>query len=202
MAELQLTKIARAVLIAELLLSGVGGTVTSVPLELKLSNVSGTVTSVPLELRLSKVGGAVTSTLLELRLSNIAGTVTSNPLKLRVTEVGGLITSTTIPVVNAGPNQSVEPLTAVTLPVSATNSPTSYSVTQASGPAVVLSGPGTSSTFQAPRVLSGATLVFSVTASNSAGTSPPSSVTVVVYPHLYWVLTAGAWLPANESSLF
>ena len=170
MAELKLTQIARVVFIAELLLTGVGGTVTSTPMELRLSNVSGT--------------------------------VTSNPLRLRLTEVNGSVTSVTAPVANAGPDQTVEPLSTVTLPVTATNSPTSYLLTQTSGPTVVLSGPENNRSFQAPTDVAGVTLIFSATATNSAGTSSPDSVTVFVYPHLHWILTAGAWLPANESSMF
>jgi hypothetical protein len=94
------------------------------------------------------------------------------------------------PTANAGPSQTVVSGALVALDGSGSTSPSSQSLTwawrQTSGPSVTLSGSATARpTFTAPPVVSGATpatLIFSLTVRDGAGSSSPSTVAIVVNP--------------------
>ncbi|HET7787854.1 MAG TPA: PKD domain-containing protein [Myxococcales bacterium] len=102
-------------------------------------------------------------------------TITVNPLK-------------PLPVANAGPNQTVASGALVTLDGSASSSalPLTFAWSQASGPAVTLTGSATANpTFTAPIVPFNsppATLTFSLVVSDANGSSAPASVTITVNP--------------------
>lgn len=106
------------------------------------------------------------------------------------------------PVANAGPDQTVDPVTTVTLAGSGTNSPTSRLWTQTSGTSVTLSsttidGP----TFTSPADPAGQSLVFSLTETNAGGTSSPDTVTITVNPQIRWIAGASTWNPTNKIQL-
>lgn len=110
----------------------------------------------------------------------------------------------TLPVGNAGPDQTVDSLSTVTLAGSATNTPTSRAWTQTSGTTVTLSsttidGP----TFTAPADPAGQTLVFSYTATNGAGTSTADTVTITVNPQIEWIMNGAGttWVPTSTAIL-
>lgn len=79
--------------------------------------------------------------------------------------------TSSLPVANAGPVQNVTGGAAVTLNGSATGAtPMTFAWTQLSGPPVTLTGTNPA-TFTAPSSAAGATLIFQLTATNSAGSS-------------------------------
>jgi K319-like protein len=92
------------------------------------------------------------------------------------------------PVASAGPNQTVDAATVVTLNGSGSNDPdgtiASYAWSQTAGTAVTLSSSTAAQpTFTAPGVATAATLTFSLTVTDNRGaTSPASTVNVTVNP--------------------
>jgi hypothetical protein len=100
----------------------------------------------------------------------------------------------TAPTVNAGADQTVEAWTHVSLVGQVTGTVTSLSWTQISGPAVTLTGTGSTVAFDAPGTLAGVTLGFRLTASN--GTTTVSDDTVVtVYPASERAVVNGVEVP-------
>lgn len=92
------------------------------------------------------------------------------------------------PVASAGPNQTVDAATVVTLNGSGSNDPdgtiASYAWTQTAGSAVTLSsGTAAQPTFTAPGVAVATTLTFSLTVTDNRGaTSPAATVSITVNP--------------------
>jgi hypothetical protein len=92
------------------------------------------------------------------------------------------------PTANAGPDQSVNELTLVTLDGTGSTDPdgtiASYAWTQSGGPAVTLSDPSAAMpTFTAPDVAAPTDLTFDLTVTdNNGATSAPDSVTITVNP--------------------
>jgi len=92
------------------------------------------------------------------------------------------------PVASAGPNQTVDAATVVTLNGSGSNDPdgsiASYAWTQTAGSAVTLSsGTVAQPTFTAPGVATATTLTFSLTVTDNRGaTSPAATVSINVNP--------------------
>src|SRR5688572_6717359 len=92
------------------------------------------------------------------------------------------------PVASAGPNQTVDAATVVTLNGSGSNDPdgsiASYAWTQTAGSAVTLSsGTAAQPTFTAPGVAAATTLSFSLTVTDNRGaTSPAATVSITVNP--------------------
>jgi hypothetical protein len=105
----------------------------------------------------------------------IAGQLNPWPGAVAPTCAGGLIA----PVANAGANQTVASGALVTLAGTATGTPVpTFTWSQISGPAVILSAPGSATTtFTAP--LGPVTLGFTLTATNSKGSST-STITITV----------------------
>jgi hypothetical protein len=92
------------------------------------------------------------------------------------------------PIASAGPNQTVDAATVVTLNGSGSNDPdgsiASYAWTQTAGSAVTLSsGTAAQPTFTAPGVAAATTLSFSLTVTDNRGaTSPAATVNITVNP--------------------
>lgn len=108
------------------------------------------------------------------------------------------------PVANAGPDQTVESLSVVTLAGSGTNTPTSYAWTQTSGTAVTLSSTSSAApSFTAPADYAGQVLVFSLTVTNATGTSSADTVIINVNPHIEWIAygTSLAWVATQGTFL-
>jgi hypothetical protein len=126
--------------------------------------------------RLGRSGGAATATTYYFDDPQLANGLTAGTFI-------GPPSAPTLPVANAGPDQTVASGATVTLAGSGTNTPTSRAWTQTAGTTVTLSsttidGP----TFTAPSVGSTTTLTFSYTATNAAGTSTPDTVNITVNP--------------------
>jgi hypothetical protein len=103
------------------------------------------------------------------------------------------------PVANAGPDQSVEPWSTVSLTGAAsTGTGLTYAWSQTSGPAVTLSGSGATRTFAAPPTMAGTTHTFSLTVTDGTGlVSTADTVTVTVLPCTEFVRVAGTWVPCR-----
>lgn len=89
--------------------------------------------------------------------------------------------SNVAPVVNAGPDQSVEAKRTVTLTGTATDADgtiASTAWTQTGGPAVTLSGTGLTRTFTAPLALTDQTLTFKFSATDNSGVTSEDTVVV------------------------
>ncbi|HEV7454896.1 MAG TPA: hypothetical protein VGO07_06585 [Candidatus Saccharimonadales bacterium] len=108
--------------------------------------------------------------------------------------------SNTPPIANAGPDQTVNPNTTVTLDgTSSTDdgSVTGYAWSQISGPAVTLSSAlAAQPTFTAPAAVNGTTLVFGlIVTDNQSATSSQDTVTITVRPSASAkVRIGGAWV--------
>jgi hypothetical protein len=108
------------------------------------------------------------------------------------------LSGTSPAVANAGPDQTVEPYDTFTLDFSGSDGTiTAYNVTQTAGTTVTLSGSGATRTGVAPATLAGDTLTFSLTVTDSSGTSTPDTVNITVPPHTVWRLDAAAPAPVR-----
>lgn len=97
----------------------------------------------------------------------------------------------------AFPGASVEPLSAVTVTavVQSGGTPT-FVWRRVSGPAVTLSGTGSSRAFRAPALDAGGTLVLGVTATFEGTSSIEELVTIDIPPQIIWTRTGSTeWVP-------
>lgn len=104
------------------------------------------------------------------------------------------------PSISAGPDQTVEPYTTVTLTFTGSGGDgtiVAYTVTQTDGTPVTLAAPSVSTrTFKAPGTIAGDILTFSVTATDDSGAlSAPDTVTITVLPVTERAAVGGAWVP-------
>lgn len=105
----------------------------------------------------------------------------------------------TAPVANAGPDQTVEPWSTVTLTGTETDADSNVTTrawTQVSGTAMTLAGTGATRTFTAPGTLAGITLTFRYTVTDSAAATGTDDVVITVLPASERVMIGGSWVPA------
>jgi hypothetical protein len=95
----------------------------------------------------------------------------------------------------------VEPWTTVTLTATAPDTPTSWTFTQTSGPAVTLVPSGNTVSFEAPPALITRSVAISVVANYSGGAvSGQGTVNVEILHATEFVNTATGWVPARFAS--
>lgn len=143
---------------------------------------------------IAKVSGSVVGAVYEV--ANVSGTTTQPSGAIyQVANVSGTVAAT--PVLAAIHTQTVEALAAVTLTALTTNGtvPTSYVWTQVAGPTVSMTTSGNTMSFQAPGVLGGTYVQFTVQAN---GTSNTITAEVDVYGATDFILEGSTWVPAGQ----
>ena len=110
----------------------------------------------------------------------------------------------TAPTANAGPGQTVQSYTLVTLSGGGTDTDgtiVSGAWTQTGGTAVTLGGSGLTRSFTAAPSVDGETLTFSlVITDNDGNPSPADTMTVTILPHIEWLETASGLVPIRRSA--
>jgi len=110
------------------------------------------------------------------------------------------------PTISAGPDQTVEPYSTVTLTFSGSGGDgviVAYTVTQTDGTPVTRTTPAVHQRqFKAPGTIAGDVLTFSVTATDDTGAmSAPDTVTVTVLPVTERAAVGGAWVPLESRTI-
>lgn len=103
------------------------------------------------------------------------------------------------PQISLGADRAAEPGTTLTLTATHTGgtAPTSWTWEQVSGPAVTLTGTGSSRSFVAPATFNGATVVIGCTPAAGTNVGAQDTVAVTVAPRQMWGRLPGTttWLP-------